>query len=175
MKTKRLTLSAILLAMSLVIFIVESQLPEFIPIPGIKLGLANVITLISLYTVGKKESFIILILRIILGSIFTGNMITALYSLCGGVFCFFAETAALYLFKKTPIWVVSIFGAIFHNVGQLLTAVMLTATPAVLAYLPILLISGTLSGTLTGLCAKILITHNKNMIKSILKNEDFHE
>ena len=88
MKTKKLTLMSMLLALALVIFIIEAALPPLAPIPGIKLGLANIITLISLKWLGKKEAFMILILRIVLGAIFTGNIMSIIYSLSGGIMCF---------------------------------------------------------------------------------------
>ena len=83
LKTNKITIVGVLTAISLVIFILEAQIPPLVPIPGIKLGLANIITLIAVYAVGRREAFIILMLRIIIGSIYSGNMQSFIYSLAG--------------------------------------------------------------------------------------------
>ena len=88
MSTKRLTVVALFTAIALIIFVIEAQLPPLAPIPGIKLGLANIVSLFALFWLGKKEAFTILILRIILGSIFSGHGATFLYSLSGGLLSF---------------------------------------------------------------------------------------
>ena len=88
MKAEKLSLMSIMLGLALIIFIIEAQIPPVVPVPGIKLGLANIITLMSLYILGRGETFLILILRIILSSIFTGNMTGFLYSAAGGIVCF---------------------------------------------------------------------------------------
>ena len=89
MKTKKITLMAMLLGLALIIFTVEAQIPPIAPIPGIKLGLANVINIMALYMLGRKESFIILVLRIVLSSIFASSIIGFMYSISGGLVCFF--------------------------------------------------------------------------------------
>ena len=153
MSTKKLTRLSLLTALALIIYIVEAQLPPIAPIPGIKLGLANIITLIALYMFGPKEAFTVLFLRIILGNIFAGQPSALMYSAAGGVFCFIIMCA---LYKKLPeelLWVVSVFGAMAHSTAQVTVAALITKTPSVFWYLPLLLVSAVITGAFTGLSA----------------------
>ncbi|MGN1115084.1 MAG: Gx transporter family protein [Candidatus Ornithomonoglobus sp.] len=157
MNTKRLTTISMLTALSLIIFIIEAQLPPLAPIPGIKLGLANVITLITLEWFGRKDAFAVLVLRIVLGCIFAGTMMSFMYSLAGGLLCFAVMSLAMKLFKGSKIWVISVFGAISHNIGQIIVAVLITSTWQIAAYLPILLVSAVITGMFTGFSAQAVI------------------
>lgn len=157
MGVKKLTLMAMLLAIALIIFVVEVQLPAVAPIPGIKLGLANIITLAAIVWLGRKEAFVILVLRIILGSIFSGRMVSFLYSLSGGLLCFAAVALTIGLFEDDQLWVVSVLGAIAHNVGQIIAAVFIMSTWQIVWYLPALIISGVITGAFTGLCAQLVV------------------
>ena len=152
MKTKHLTLCGVLCTVSLTIFVLEAQLPQLVPIPGIKLGLANIVTLFALLYLNPQESVWILTARIILGALITGNPATLLYALSGGLGCLFLELVLLLRIKGIPVWVVSIFGAMTHNLIQLLVAALMTQTPEVFWYLPFLLIAGIITGLFTGLC-----------------------
>lgn len=156
-KAHRLTALSLLAAAALIIFIAESYIPPIVPLPGIKLGLANIITLITASRFKKKDIFIVLFVRILLGSIFSGTMLSFLYSISGG-FCCAVLTALLYpVFKDRLIFVTSIFGAIAHNTAQIITAALLTSEPAVLYYLPALIISAVLTGAFTGLAAYFVL------------------
>ncbi len=158
MKTKTLTQIALLAAMALIIFMVEAQIPLPIPIPGVKLGLSNVITLFALWTLGRREAGLVLLVRIILGSLVAGNLMTMSYSLAGGVLCFLLMALMKPLFSEQQIWILSIFGAIAHNVGQLAVAVAITGTPSIVLPIgPVLLLSGMVTGLFTGLCAQSVI------------------
>lgn len=158
MKTKTLTKLALLSAMALIIFMVEAQIPLPIPIPGVKLGLSNVITLFALWTLGRREAGLVLLVRIILGSFVAGNLMTMTYSLAGGVLCFLLMALMKPLFSERQIWILSIFGAIAHNVGQLAIAVAITGTPSIVLPLgPVLMLSGIVTGLFTGLCAQAVI------------------
>lgn len=152
MKTKRLILTAMLTGIALVIFIVEMQIPVPIKIPGIKLGLANIVTLFTLAALGRREALAVTLLRIVLGSIFTGGS-SFIYSLFGGLCCYAVMCAAYKLLKKELIWAVSALGGAAHNIGQIAAARIVTGTSSVLAYLPPLIISGIVTGIFTGLCA----------------------
>ncbi|MDD6483091.1 MAG: Gx transporter family protein [Clostridiales bacterium] len=171
MRTKRLTLSALLLAAALTIFVIEAQLPPLVPIPGVKLGLANVITLEAIYILGRKEAFLILALRILLGSIFTGNLFALCYSAAGGLMCFLAMSLASYWLDEKNMWLVSILGAAAHNMGQIAAAFVLTGVRQVIYYLPVLLISGVVTGLFTGMAAKYVFFALKKQkyIKDIKK------
>ena len=162
MKTKKLTQMSMLLALALVIFIIESALPPLAPIPGIKMGLANIITLISLKWLGKRETFVILLLRILLGVIFTGNMMSIIYSLSGGIMCFVVMSAVIAKIK--PLWLVSVCGAVAHNTAQILAAVAITRVVQIAMYLPILILSGIITGIFTGAIAAAVIKRKDVMV-----------
>lgn len=160
----KLTILAMFTAVSLIIFIIESQFPPLAPIPGIKLGLANIITLLLLVWFGWREAFAVLILRIGLGSIFAGQIMSLMYSLAGGLLCFIVMSVCMRFFKKDGIWITSVFGAIAHNIGQITAAVLLTSTLQVAAYLPVLIISGVITGAFTGIAARCIV-RNKALSK----------
>lgn len=148
---------AMLLGLSLSIFAVESQLPPLAPIPGIKLGLANIITLAALYTLGRREAFVILILRIVLSSVFAGNLVGFIYSVCGGILSFAVMSAMMIFIKENNMWVTSVMGAVGHNIGQIAAAVIIMRTPQIAWYLPVLLISAVITGVFTGVLAQIAL------------------
>lgn len=156
MTTKRLTNMALLTALALIIFVVEAQLPPLAPIPGIKLGLANIITVYAMFRLGPKDTIMILLARIFLGSLFAGQLMTMIYSLSGGLLCYLVMLALRRLLTIRQIWVASVFGAIAHNIGQIIAAILVASTPALIIYLPVLLISGILTGIFTGLCAQFV-------------------
>ncbi|MBQ3880029.1 MAG: Gx transporter family protein [Oscillospiraceae bacterium] len=151
---KRITRAAVLTAVALTIFLVELQIPSPIPIPGVKLGLANIITVVSMFLLGPLETASILLVRILLGSIFSGQMMALLYSLAGGLCCYLVMLLLRRILTPKQIWVCSVFGAIAHNIGQITVAILITRTPALVSYLPVLMVSGILAGLFTGLCAQ---------------------
>ena len=160
-KTKRVALDAILAAIALLLFIVEAQMPPLTSIPGIKIGLANAVTLFAVYYCGKKDTAAILFVRVVLGAVFAGNMSTFLYSFCGACCCF-AITCLLARFFRKNVWILSVFGAAAHNTGQLLAASVLMQTASVFWYLPYLLIAAVCSGAFTGLCTQFLLHRIQN-------------
>lgn len=161
MKTKRLVILALFATIALTIFTIESALPPLLPIPGIKLGLANVITLILLMFFKPSEVFLVLLVRILLGSIFGGQMMSFFYSLCGGIFCFCVMSLLTRILKKKYLPLISIGGAIAHNLGQLLVAYVVMDSAGVFAYLPVLMISGVITGLFTGLIAAAVCRYIK--------------
>ena len=151
MKLKKLTFCAVLTAAALVTFVLESQIPPLTAIPGVKLGLANVFTLCAGWALA------LLLVRVLLGSIVTGQMTALIYSLSGGLAAF----AGMLLLKKplcgNKLWVRSVFCAMLHNVGQLAAASAVMATNAIWYYLPALLLAAILTGGFTGLCAQLCL------------------
>ena len=174
MKTRKLTFMSMLLVLAIIIFTVESQLPPLAPIPGIKLGLANVINLMALYMLGRRESFIILVLRIVLSSIFAGNFTGFMYSISGGIICFLFMSVMSLFIKENRMWVVSVFGAIGHNIGQIVIACFIMGTFQIIWYLPILMISGIITGTFTGIAAQTALKHMRKtgIISKILEDKN---
>ncbi len=125
MKTKKLTELALLTVVALIIFVVELQIPNPIPIPGAKLGLANIITVYAVYHYGAREVFLIIIVRVLLGSFFSGNMMALLFSLAGGLLCLVGMLVMKKAISKKYIWLCSLFGAVFHNIGQIVIACLI--------------------------------------------------
>ncbi|MBR0277642.1 MAG: Gx transporter family protein, partial [Clostridia bacterium] len=111
MSTKKIAYLSLLTALALIIFFVEAQIPPIVPIPGIKLGLANVITLITLVRFGRRDAFAVLALRIALSSILTGTAAGFIYSASGGILSFLTIAVLIDVLKKDRLWAVSIFGA----------------------------------------------------------------
>ncbi len=156
MKAKRLALLGLLTTIALIIFVVELRIPNIAPVPGMKLGLANIVTVYAVYHCTAKETALILFTRIILGSLFGGNMLALLYSLGGGIMCLLGMLLLRKVIDEKHIWVCSVLGAVLHNIGQIIVAAAVMQTAAVITYLPFLLVSGCVAGLLTGLCAQLL-------------------
>ncbi|MGM9522502.1 MAG: Gx transporter family protein [Oscillospiraceae bacterium] len=156
MSLKRITRASVFAAIALTIFMVELQIPSPVPIPGVKLGLANIVTVCSMFLLGPADTAAILLVRIVLGSIFSGNMMTIFYSLSGGLMCYLVMLVMRKLVTEKQIWVCSVLGAIAHNIGQIAAAIIITRTPSLISYLPVLMISGVIAGIFTGLCAQFL-------------------
>ena len=154
-KTKRLAAAAILAGLALVTFVIESQIPPPLPLPGIRLGLANLYTLMAVALLGRKEAGAVLLIRILLGSLFCGTLLSLLYSAAGGLLCYLV-TALLYpALGDRLLWAVSVISALAHNLGQLLVAYFAVGH-AVLAYAPVLAIAAVAAGTAVGLLASLL-------------------
>lgn len=157
MTTKRLTTLALLTAIALTIFMVEAQIPPLTPVPGIKMGLSNIITVFIVFAIGPKEAAAVLFVRIFLGSVFAGNFSTILYSGAGGLCAIFVTICLRKLLTQKQLWVAGVCGAIAHSIGQMAMAIAITETPGLVAYLPIMIIASIISGTFTGLCAQLLV------------------
>ena len=155
----KLTTLALLVAAALMIYAIESMLPSLVPIPGVKLGLANVVTLIALKRYGARDAFLVLLARILLSSFFFGQLLSLLYSFCGGLLCMLISWLVNTLLQGRFIYLTSIFGAISHNAAQLLVAFVITQTLGIFGYLPFLMISAILTGLFTGLCAHFTLKY----------------
>lgn len=155
---KKLTHLSLFLCISLILHYVESLLPPIIPVPGVKVGLANVITLILCILYGKKEAFSVLMARVLIASLFFGSVIQFLYSAFGGVCAFLV--IALFFKKGGGIWYISALSAFIHNAAQLAVAVMLTKTPFLWWYIFPLTFFGVISGIFIGVVADI-VSKNK--------------
>lgn len=149
--TKRMVLSAVLVSLALALSYTERFIPlqMLVPLPGVKLGLANIVTLIALYLLGVKSAFAVLILRCVLGAVFGGGITGLLFSLTGGVL----SMSVMALCKNAPIlsvYGISILGAATHNVGQILAAMVLMNSVYIGMYLPYLLVVALFTGFATG-------------------------
>lgn len=170
MRVQKLTALALYTTLSLAVYAVESAIPPLAPIPGIKLGLANIITLLLLQHYSLRETALVLSARILLSSLLFGQAVSMLYSLSGGVVSLLAMWLISRLLKGRCCFLTGAFGGLAHNLGQLLTALLITLTPGVLTYLPFLILSGIITGLFTGLCAafasRYLLPHIRHFDRS---------
>ena len=169
MKTKKLTLMALLTAIALTIFMIESQIPALVPIPGIKLGLANIITVFAVFALGPKEAASILFVRVFLGAVFAGNFSTIFYSGAGGLCAILVTIGTRKILTNNQLWVAGALGAVGHSVGQMAMAITLTATPGLAVYLPVMIFCSVVTGLFTGLCAQFVLNRGKEIWKTFLK------
>ncbi|MEA4813337.1 MAG: Gx transporter family protein [Oscillospiraceae bacterium] len=159
--TQTLALCAVLTALALALSYMEGMIPIPVPLPGFKLGLANIVTLFALDFLGAAPAFIILIARCVLGALFAGNASALIFSLIGGVLAL-AVMALLRRTRLLSVYGVSIGGAAAHNLGQVFAAMITLGTAAPLAYLPALLIVALFTGALTGFITSLLFRAMRN-------------
>lgn len=157
MKTKKITRMALLTAIALTIFMVEAQIPAVVPLPGVKLGLSNIVTVFAVFALGPGEAASILFCRIFLGAVFAGNFSSILYSASGGTLAILVTIGLRKLLKNNQLWVAGSLGAVAHSVGQMIVAIFMTGTPAIAVYLPALVAISIVTGMFTGLCAQFLV------------------
>lgn len=161
MKTKKVAFLGLTIALAMIFSFLESQIPALIAVPGVKVGLPNLIIVFLLYRVNWKDAVIVSIVRILLISILFGNLQTATFSIAGAVL----SLGGMILLKKTnwfsPI-AVSVAGGVLHNLGQIFAAILWTTTPEVVYYFPVLLISGILAGTVIGILSGLLVKKLEN-------------
>ena len=157
MTIRRLNAMALLTGLTLILFVIEMQVPPPLPLPGVKIGLANVVTVYAAYRFRPGEVLMILLARIFLAAIFAGQAAALFYSLAGGLCCL----AGMLLLKRVlplrRLWLTSIVGAVLHNAGQIAAAILILGTSSVAAYFPILALTGAIAGAFTGLIAQHLL------------------
>jgi heptaprenyl diphosphate synthase len=171
MNVKRITLLAMYLTMALIIFTLEAQIPPIVPFPGVKLGLANVIILVVIMTYGKRDAFTVLILRIIMASIFSGQIVGFMYSLCGGIVSFAVMSMAACFIKRDKLWVISVLGAVAHNIGQIAVAIFITGTWQIAGYFSILFVSAIITGFFTGISAQLILKRAE--LAGVMKGKEY--
>lgn len=157
MDVKRLTKLALLTAVALILFVLEAQIPAPVPIPGVKLGLANIVTVYAMFRFGPRDTLLVLLTRVVLGSVFAGSVMALWFSLAGGLLCWAAMAALRKILTERQLWVCGILGAMCHNLGQMAVCLAVYRSWAVAVYLPVLLLSGIVTGLFTGLTAQFLL------------------
>lgn len=160
MKTKKLTVMAMTTAVAMILSFVESQIPAFVAVPGVKIGLANIAVVFALYRLGWKEAVAVSLVRVILVSMLFGSIASLFYSLAGAAL----SLTGMGLLKKTGRFteiMVSVTGGILHNVGQIGMACLILETAALRYYLPFLLVSGIIAGIVVGILSAILVQRIK--------------
>lgn len=155
-KTLRLTTLALTISFAMVLSYIESRIPAFVAIPGIKVGLANIAVIFSLYKFGIKEAITVSILRVFLVSMLFGSPVSLIYSISGALL---SLLTMIILKKLTPLSevAISVTGGVMHNVGQIAAASFMLSTNIVVYYLPFLLVSGTVAGIVVGIVSAILV------------------
>lgn len=162
---KKIAYVSLLVAIALIFSYVEILIPFNFGIPGVKLGLANVISIISIYLFGPYIALVIVVLRILLSGFLFGNLYSILYSLCGGIL----SIIVMSVIKKTnkfSIYGVSMCGGVFHNIGQLIVAMITVNQMKISYYGPILIVSGMIMGLLVGFLSNQVLIRLKHMFDS---------
>ena len=151
---------AFIIAFAMILSFVESRIPAFVAIPGVKVGLANIAVIFTLYKLGVKEAITVSIIRVLMIAMLFGSAVSLIYSVCGAIL----SLASMILLKKlTPLTevAISVTGGVMHNVGQIAAASFMLSTNVVVYYLPFLLVSGTIAGIVVGIASAILIKRVK--------------
>ncbi len=162
---KTVALMAMMIALAMIFSYVETMIPINFGIPGVKLGLANLVIVAAIYLFGGRQAFLISIVRIFLSGFMFGNLASIMYSLAGGLL----SLAVMLLLKKTDklsILAVSVMGGICHNIGQLIVAMLVVESLKLIFYVPVLLISGFLTGLLIGIVCRVILPAVKRAYES---------
>lgn len=163
MSTKKIAYIGLLVALAFVFSYVEFLLPIGLGIPGAKLGLANLVIIVALYTLRERDAFLLSIIRIVLVGFTFGNLTSMMYSLAGGILSF----AAMFAAKKTKLLSttgVSVLGGVCHNIGQIIVAMLILETSSLIYYLPVLIIIGSVSGVVIGVLGAAVTKRIKRTI-----------
>ena len=155
MNTKRIARYGLLIALALILSYLESLIPVFVAVPGVKMGLPNIVILIALDTLGPKDAAVISLIRVVLAGAMFGNVFAMIYSAAGAVLSLLVMTL-LYKTKKFSPVGVSVAGGVAHNAGQIIVAILVTETAQLIYYLPVLCISGSAAGVLIGIVGGIV-------------------
>ena len=169
MKTKRIAQLGLLTAIALTIFMIEAQIPPVVPIPGVKLGLSNIVTVFTVFTLGPGAGAAVLACRVFLGAVFAGNFSTILYSASGGACAILVTIGLRRILKEDQLWAAGCLGAIAHALGQMIAAIVITRTGSLLVYLPVLVAISIFTGLFTGLCAQLLVKRGGKLWKTFFK------
>ena len=165
METRKIARMGLLVALSMILSYVESLIPAFVAVPGLKVGLANIVVVFALFTLGPIEALAVSLIRVVLSSLLFGSVLSLLYSLSGALL----SLVGMILMKKAKIFsttVVSVTGGVLHNVGQILVACLVLETDVLLYYLPVLILSGTITGAVIGIIASLVIKRLENNLRS---------
>lgn len=162
MSSKKVATIGMMIALAFVLNYVETLIPINIGIPGVKLGISNIVVIFSLYTLGSATAFFIAIIRIVLCGLTFGSISSMIYSLAGGLLSYII----MFLLKKTDrfsIYGISVAGGISHNFGQIIMAIIILQTKLLIYYYPVLLLSGSIAGVLIGMISALLVKRLKSV------------
>ena len=162
MKTKKVAMLGLTIALAMIMSYIEALVPLSFAVPGIKMGLANIVIIFVLYKIGTKEAVLVSLIRVILVSLLFSNAMAMAYSIAGAVL----SLGVMWILKKSDkfsVVGVSVAGGIMHNVGQIIMAIILLGTEQIALYLPVLIVTGTATGIVIGIVAGIVINRFKNV------------
>ncbi len=169
MKVRKTVTLALFTAIALTIFMVEAQIPAPVPIPGVKIGLSNIVTVFLVFAMGPGEAAAVLFCRVFLGAVFAGNFSTIFYSAAGGGLSILTVIGLRKLLKPSQLWVAGCLGAVAHSVGQMAAAIVIASTPGLIIYLPVMVAISIATGLFTGLCAQVLWKRGEKFWKTFFK------
>ncbi len=161
--TKKIALCGVLTALAMIFSYIESVIPVPIPVPGIKLGVANIAVITILYVLGVKEAIVINLLRIVLTSLLFGNVNSFLFSISGAAL----SLTIMIIMKKLDFFScigVSVCGGVMHNIGQIIAAVFIMGSEAIVFYLSVLIVSGVFTGVVIGVVSGIVAKHVRKVV-----------
>lgn len=162
--TKKIAYLGLLIALAFVFSYVEFLLPVSLGVPGAKLGLANLVIIVAMYTLNSKDAFVLSMIRIVLVGLTFGSLASMFYSFAGGIASFAVMAAA----KRTgllSITGVSVLGGVFHNIGQILMAILVVRTASLIYYLPVLLLVGSVSGVVIGVVGALVTKRIQGLVE----------
>ena len=162
MKTKKVAMLGLTIALAMIMSYIEALVPLSFAVPGIKMGLANIVIIFVLYKIGTKEAILVSLIRVILVSLLFSNVMAMAYSLAGAAL----SLSVMWILKKIDkfsVIGVSVAGGIMHNVGQIIMAMILLGTEQIALYLPVLIIAGTATGVIIGIVSGLVINRFKNI------------
>ena len=163
MKTKKIAYLGLLIALAFVFSYIEFLIPVNLGIPGAKLGLANLVIIVALYTINERDAFVLSMIRIVLVGFTFANLASMLYSLAGGILSFFTMVLAKRS-KKFSMTGISVIGGIFHNVGQIIIAICVVKTASLVYYLPVLMVAGIVAGVAIGILGAMVTKRIKRVV-----------
>ncbi len=175
MKIRKITELSLLTGLALIIFIVELRFPDILHIPGVKLGLSNVITVYAVYKYNACEVFLIVLARVLLGTMFASNFSALIYSFSGAVCCLAGMLLLKRIIPVRWLWLCSIIGAVLHNTGQIAAAIAVMRSFAVISYYPFLIVCGCIAGAFTGICAQLVINRIGKTRRSTKEKRLFYD
>jgi len=161
--TRKMTTLALLISVAMILSYIESLIPAFVAVPGVKLGLSNIATVFALYTLGWPAAIAVSLVRVLLSALLFGNIPSLAFSLAGAVLalCSMIPLSRIDLFSSIGV---SVVGAIMHNVGQVIAAAIVMETAAIVYYIIPLLLSGTVAGIVIGIISGILVERIKKYL-----------
>ncbi|HWR61795.1 MAG TPA: Gx transporter family protein [Clostridia bacterium] len=165
-RTNKMVLMGILVSQALILHLVERMIPVPAPVPGIKLGLANAISLMTIVLFGPKEALLVVAMRTFLGSVFGGGVSSFIYSFIGGTISTLAMAVMYRKFRNLfSLPAISVVGAIFHNIGQIFVASIIVQNMKLFYYLPVLLISAVITGLFIGFAVQYTLRPMKHILR----------